>query len=77
MIGKIIAYMRKFNKISQEELAKLCNLAPSTISGWETNYRQPTFENIEKIANTCGYTIEFRNNSTGEVITINNIDRKL
>ena len=76
MIGKILTYMRKINKLSQEELAKMTNFAPSTISGWETNYRQATFENIEKYANVCGYDIEFINRITGDKINTKNIERK-
>lgn len=76
MIGRILTYIRKINKLSQEELARLTSFAPSTISGWETNYRQPTFDNIEKFANTCGYDIEFINRITGEKINTKNITRK-
>lgn len=76
MIGKILTYIRKQSKISQEELAKMTNFAPSTISGWETNYRQPTFDNIKKIVNICGYDIEFINRITGEKINTKNIERK-
>ena len=68
--------MRKKNKFSQEDLAKITNLAPSTISGWETNYRQPTFEYIEKIANICGYEINFVDKKTKETINTKNIERK-
>lgn len=76
MIGKILSYIRKESKFSQEELADITQFATSTISGWETNYRQPTFENIEKIANICGYDIEFKNRKSGEIITTKNIERK-
>lgn len=76
MIGKILTYLRKINKLSQEELAKLTSFAPTTISGWETSYRQPTFENIEKIANVCGYDIVFINRINNEHITTKNIERK-
>lgn len=76
MIGKILTYIRKNSKLSQEELGKITNFAPSTISGWETNYRQPIFENIEKIVNACGYEIEFINRITKEKITSKNIERK-
>ncbi len=76
MIGKILTYLRKTNKLSQDELANLTNSAATTISGWETSYRQPTFENIEKIANICGYEIVFINRITGEKITTKNIERK-
>lgn len=76
MISKIITYLRKSKKYKQKELANKCNIAISTISGYETNYSQPTFEMIEKIANICDYEIIFRNIKTGEEISSKNIDRK-
>ena len=54
MIGKIIKYMRKSQKIRQKTLAKKLNIADTTLSGYETNYSQPTFNMIEKIAEECG-----------------------
>lgn len=76
MISKIITYLRKSKHYKQKDLAQKCNIAISTISGYETNYSQPTFEMIEKIANECGYEIIFRNLETGEEITSTNIKRK-
>jgi len=76
MISKIITYLRKSKNYKQKELAEKCNIAISTISGYETNYSQPTFEMIEKIANVCGYEIIFRNKETKEEISSNNIERK-
>ncbi len=76
MISKIIKYLRKSKNYKQKELADKCNIAISTISGYETNYSQPTFEMIEKIAATCDYEVIFRNKETGEEITSNNINRK-
>lgn len=76
MISKIITYLRKSKKYKQKDLADKCNIAISTISGYETNYSQPTFEMIEKIANICDYEIIFRNVKTGEEISSKNIDRK-
>lgn len=76
MISNILKYIRKSKKIKQDELAKKCNVAISTISGYETNYSQPNFDMIEKIANICDYEIQFVNKNTGEIITTKNINRK-
>lgn len=76
MIGKILKTMRKKAQIPQKELAKKCNIANTTLSGYESNYREPTFATIEKIANECGYEIIFKNPKTNEVLTSKNIDRK-
>ncbi len=76
MIGKISKKMRIDNNFSQKELGKKLLITQTTLSGWERGYRQPTFESIEKIAKFCNYSITFKNNETGEVITSQNITRK-
>ena len=53
--------MRKNNKLSQENMANLINVDRTTLSGYETNKRNPTFQMIEEIANKCGYKIYFDN----------------
>ncbi len=75
MISDILKYLRKSKKLKQSEVASIANIAVSTISGYETNYSQPTFEMIEKIADICGYDIIFRNRKTEYEVTSKNIDR--
>lgn len=76
MIGKILKKIRLDSNFSQKQLASLLKVDQTTLSGWERGYREPTFENIQKIANLCHYKIEFTNEVTKEVLTINNISRK-
>ena len=75
MLYKFIKTMRKMANLSQLELAKKCNIANSTLSGYETGYREPNFEMLNKIANECGFEIIFvdKNNKS---LTSSNIDRK-
>lgn len=75
MISDILKYLRKSKKLKQSEVASIANIAVSTISGYETNYSQPTFEIIEKIADICGYDIIFRDRKTEYEVTSKNIDR--
>ncbi len=75
MISDILKYLRKSKKLKQSEVASIANIAVSTISGYETNYSQPTFEMIEKIADICGYDIIFRDRKTEYEVTSKNIDR--
>ena len=74
MIGKILKYMRKMENITQNELAKNVNIPQNTISQYETGIRQPTFEIVEKIANNCGYNVDFV--SDDDKVNSKNIDRK-
>ncbi len=75
MISDILKYLRKSKKLKQSVVASIANIAVSTISGYETNYSQPTFEMIEKIADICGYDIIFRDRKTEDEVTSKNIDR--
>lgn len=74
MIGKILKRMRTKKSLKQAELSKLINIPQNTISQYETEKIQPTFEIIEKIAKACDYKIEFK--SKEEIITSKNIKRK-
>jgi DNA-binding helix-turn-helix protein len=75
MISDILKYLRKSKKLKQSEVASTANIAVSTISGYETNYSQPTFEMIEKIVNICDYDIIFRDRKTEYEVSTKNIDR--
>jgi transcriptional regulator with XRE-family HTH domain len=45
--------------ISQKELASTLNIAPTTLSGYITNKRQPDFELVKKIAFTLNVSTDF------------------
>lgn len=49
-IGKRIAILRKQKKISQTDLAKALNVAPSTIGMWETDQRALKDESLKQLA---------------------------
>lgn len=76
MINRILKTMRKKANYTQNELAKKCNIANTTLSGYESSYREPTFETIEKIAEECGYEVIFQNKTSKEILTTKNINRK-
>lgn len=76
MIHKIIKTMRLKSKLTQKELAQKCFIANTTLSGYESAYREPNFEMLEKIATNCGYKILFQNIKTNEILSTDNINRK-
>lgn len=76
MIGKILRNLRTNKNLKQSDLSKIINIPQNTISQYENEKIQPTFEIIEKIANACDYKVEFKNKKNGEVITTKNIERK-
>lgn len=76
MIGKVLKYMRNQNQMNQTEISKVINVARNTVSQYETETIQPTFETIEKIANNCGYDIYFINRKSKERFKAKDMERK-
>lgn len=76
MIGNVLKYMRKKRLYKQSEVSKIAGVARNTISQYETETIQPTFEIIEKIANECGYNIYFESNDGKERFQSKDISRK-
>jgi len=68
--------MRRKRKFTQQKLDDKCGIDRASISQYELETRQPTFETIEKIANACGYEVIFRDINTKEELTKENIDRE-
>lgn len=76
MIGNLLKTMRRKNNLSQKDISINTDFARNTISQYENEVIQPTFETIERIANACGYEIIFVNSNTKDKLTTKNIDRE-
>lgn len=74
MIGKILKTMRKYNEFKQSDISKKINIPQNTLSQYENEIIQPTFETIVKIAKVCNFEIKFENKNM--VLTTKNIERK-
>ncbi len=57
--GAVIRELRLERQISQEALADICGLHRTYVSDIELGKRNVSLENIERIANALGVTIEF------------------
>lgn len=77
MIGKALKYMREKNNISQGKLSLMTNIGRSTISDYEREKTDISFENIERIAKLCDYEIIFRNKKLKDEFRVNELERKL
>ncbi len=76
MIGKALKYMRVKKELKQEQISKIVDVARNTVSQYENETIQPTFETIEKIANNCDYKIYFINEKTKDKFQLKDIKRK-
>jgi transcriptional regulator with XRE-family HTH domain len=48
--GRRLKQLRKRKKFSQEQFAEMVEVAPYTVSRWETARDAPEFDRLEKIA---------------------------
>ena len=77
MIGKILKTMRRESKMTQEELSKITYIGRSTLSDYEREKTDISFDNIEKIAQACDYDVVFINKKNSKrKLTSKNIDRE-
>lgn len=77
MIGKIIRIMRRENHLTQEELSKITFIGRSTLSDYEREKTDISFEDIEKIADVCNYKVIFLNKEdNSKILSSENIERK-
>ncbi len=71
IIGDLIKYMRTSAGLSQVELSTSLGIAQNTLSGYETNYSQPNYDMVEKIAAICEFDIVFVDRNSSESIKTN------
>ena len=77
MIGRILRNIRKINKKNQKQIGKELNLAENTISNYETEYSNPTFDTILKFVNVCDFDIQFVDKKTKKVYTIKELSKEM
>lgn len=66
--------MRKIKGLKQCDVEKITNIPQNTLSQYENEKIQPTFEIIEKLANCYEFKINFSNNKI--ILNSKNINRK-
>jgi transcriptional regulator with XRE-family HTH domain len=58
---------REVRKLTQADVARRTGLQPSAISQFETGQREPSHENLRKLASALGVTTDFLLNGTESV----------
>ncbi len=51
--------LRVYHNLSQKELAEKLEVSQRSISSWETGFRQPDFETLEKISKFFNVTTDY------------------
>ena len=77
MIGMILRNMRKIKGLTQAQIGKKLNLAENTISNYETEYSNPTFNTIKKIVDVCDFDIQFIDKKNNKTYSIEELSKEM
>lgn len=72
-----LSYLRKKEKMSQEQLANKLNISPSTVGMYETAKRQPDNEMVTKIANLFNVSTDYLLDNDLKDVDVSNENREL
>ena len=77
MIGTILRNIRKLKGLTQKQIGKKLNLAENTISNYETEYSNPTFNVINKIATICDFEIQFVDKKNSKIYSVKELSKEM
>lgn len=72
-----LSYLRKKEKMSQEQLANKLNISPSTVGMYETAKRQPDNEMVTKIANLFNVSTDYLLDNDLKDVNVSEDNKKL
>ena len=72
-----LSYLRKKEKMSQEQLAHKLNISPSTVGMYETAKRQPDNEMVTKIANLFNVSTDYLLDNDLKDVNVSEDNKKL
>lgn len=77
MIGVILRNIRKLKGITQKEIGKKLNLAESSISNYETQYSNITFETAIKFIEECNFELVVIDKDNKKMYTISELSKEM
>ena len=77
MLGQILRNIRKIRKLTQLQVGNKLNLAENTISNYETEYSNPTFDTIIKFIDVCDFDIQFVDRKSKKTYTIKELSEEM
>ena len=77
MIGTILRNIRKLKGLTQKQIGKKLNLAENTISNYETEYSNTTFNVINKIATICDFEIQFVDKKNSKIYSVKELSKEM
>lgn len=77
MIGRILRNIRKIKKLTQTQVGNKLSVAENTISNYETEYSNITFDTAIKFINSCDFDIQFIDKENKKVYTVEELSKEM
>ena len=74
MVGTILRNIRKIKKLKQKDIADKLNVALNTISNYETEYSNITFEVAINFIHECNFDIQLINKEDNKIYKLEEFD---
>lgn len=74
MVGTILRNIRKIKKLKQKDIADKLNVAINTISNYETEYSNITFEVAINFIHECNFDIQLINKEDNKIYKLEEFD---
>ena len=77
MIGTILRNIRKIRKLKQKQIANYLSVAENTVSNYETQASNITFETAIDFIRECNFDIQFIDKENNKIYTIEELSREM
>lgn len=77
MVGQILRNIRKIRKLTQTQVGNKLNLAENTISNYETEYSNITFDMALKFIKVCNFELQFVDKENDKTYTVKELSKEM
>lgn len=77
MIGTILRNIRKIKKLKQKQVANYLSVAENTVSNYETESSNITFETAINFIRECNFDIQFIDKENNKIYTIEELSKEM
>lgn len=77
MIGTILRNIRKIKKLKQKQIANYLSVAENTVSNYETESSNITFETAINFIRECNFDIQFIDKENNKIYTIEDLSKEM
>lgn len=77
MVGTILRNIRKIKKLKQKQVANYLSVAENTVSNYETEYSNITFESAINFIHECNFELQFVDKENNKTYTIEELSKEM